>query len=64
MELAWKDLNITIPFKNIKKEVNNKENKVILNNLSGKLIPGTFTTILGPSGSGKTTLLDLLSGRL
>ena len=38
--------------------------KKILNNLNGRLKPGSFTAILGPSGSGKTTLLNFLSGRL
>jgi ABC-type multidrug transport system ATPase subunit len=46
------------------KKVMQDQEKVILDNLKGRLKPGTFTAILGPSGSGKTTLLNLLSGRL
>lgn len=70
MELAWKNLTITatieVPGKDEKtgKKISVKQEKVILNNLKGKLRPANFTAILGPSGSGKTTLLNLLSGRL
>ncbi len=38
--------------------------KVILNNVSGTFVPGTFTAILGSSGSGKTSFLNFLSGRI
>lgn len=69
MELAWKNLTITATIQvptvlpNGKKGTKNEE-KVILDNLQGKLKAGNFTAILGPSGSGKTTLLNFLSGRL
>ena len=36
----------------------------IVNDISGVIKSGSFTTILGPSGSGKTTFLNFLSNRL
>lgn len=36
--------------------------KVILENLSLKLVEGSFTTLLGQNGSGKSTLMRILSG--
>ena len=37
--------------------------KLILDNVSGTVLPGQFLTIIGASGSGKTTLLSFLSGK-
>jgi ABC-type multidrug transport system ATPase subunit len=39
------------------------EPKVILDDLSGSILPGQFLSIIGASGAGKTTLLNYLSGR-
>lgn len=36
--------------------------KLVLDNVSFSILPGSVTSILGPNGSGKTTLLKLLLG--
>lgn len=52
-----------IEIKNIYKEYENGEDKlVVLNNISLKINENDFIVILGPSGSGKSTLLNAISG--
>lgn len=36
---------------------------MIINGVSGTVLPGQFVSIIGASGAGKTTLLNYLSGR-
>ncbi|KAI0124768.1 ATP-binding cassette transporter [Xylariales sp. AK1849] len=52
---AWKDLCLDIQV--------GKEQRRLLNNVSGWLEPGTITALMGVSGAGKTTLLDTLAQR-
>ncbi|KAK0185967.1 hypothetical protein F5146DRAFT_163180 [Armillaria mellea] len=35
--------------------------KVVLDSVSGRVLPGQMMAILGPSGAGKTTLVDILA---
>lgn len=57
IQITWKDVHITA---NINKKT---EPKMIINNVSGTVLPGQFVSIIGASGAGKTTLLNYLSGR-
>jgi ABC-type multidrug transport system ATPase subunit len=35
---------------------------VLLDNVSGRVLPGRLTAIIGPSGAGKSSLLNVLAG--
>lgn len=39
------------------------DSKLIIDRVSGTIMPGQFLAIIGASGAGKTTLLNYLSGR-
>lgn len=65
IQLAWKDVHIqALPKTGCCGKKGTGEPKVILNNVSGSVLPGQFVSIIGASGAGKTTLLNYLSGRL
>lgn len=53
-----------LTIKNLHKqfEFRHKGNIVVLNNISLKVTPGQFVSIVGPSGSGKTTFLKIIAG--
>lgn len=57
VQLVFKNVNIDV-------KTTTKENKRILNNVSGRFGPGELTAIMGPSGSGKTTMLNALTGKI
>ncbi|XP_045819245.1 ABC transporter G family member 1-like [Trifolium pratense] len=62
ISLTWKDLWVTVAASSSKGKM--KENKSILDGLTGYAKPGQLLAIMGPSGCGKSTLLDALAGRL
>ena len=38
--------------------------RLLLNNVSGRVLSGKLEALMGPSGSGKTTLLSVIGGRM
>ena len=65
IQLNWQNVYIsTNPTSGCCGKNKNLEPKVILDNVSGSVLPGQFLSIIGASGAGKTTLLNYLSGRL
>ncbi|KAL4341072.1 hypothetical protein GQ457_08G000810 [Hibiscus cannabinus] len=53
IEVAFKDLTITLKGKNIH----------LMRCVTGKLSPGRVSAVMGPSGAGKTTFLSALTGK-
>ncbi|KAJ7253386.1 hypothetical protein B0H12DRAFT_1233691 [Mycena haematopus] len=39
------------------------DEKVVLDAVSGRVLPGQMMAVLGPSGAGKTTLVEILAGK-
>lgn len=64
IQLTWKEIHITaIPPKKGCCRKEQADPKVIIDDVSGTVLPGQFLAIIGASGAGKTTLLNYLSGR-
>ncbi|KUF87386.1 RNA polymerase III transcription repressor MAF1 [Phytophthora nicotianae] len=59
--LAWS--HVTLKVTTASNESKRKEEKVILNDVSGSAHPGQLLVMMGPSGAGKSSLLDCISGR-
>eukprot|EP00884_Botryococcus_braunii_P010508 jgi/Botrbrau1/19459/Bobra.0338s0079.1 len=55
--LVWQDVEYSIKLKA-------GPEKKILQQCSGRVLPGEMLAIVGPSGAGKSTLLDLLAMRI
>ncbi|RLN47683.1 hypothetical protein BBJ29_000574 [Phytophthora kernoviae] len=59
--LEWSHVSLKVTAKN--PTTNRREEKTILNDVSGAARPGQLLVMMGPSGAGKSSLLDCISGR-
>lgn len=55
--ICWSNVNLTLKSKK-------RDDRKILNNLSGEAEAGQLLAIMGPTGCGKTSLVSVLSGRV
>lgn len=55
LDVAFENLSLTV--------IVGKEEKVVVNEVSGRLRSNTMTAVMGGSGSGKSSLLNALCGR-
>ncbi|KAI0737947.1 ABC transporter [Daedaleopsis nitida] len=65
--IAWTDISYfvmrpTTGFSLRRRRADNSEHrKVVLDGVTGRVVPGEMMAILGPSGAGKTTLIEILA---
>ena len=66
VDILWKDFSVVRPLSKSEKRVRWRNGEStdplpVVNQITGIIKKGTFTTILGASGSGKTSFLNFLS---
>ncbi|SCZ90311.1 BZ3500_MvSof-1268-A1-R1_Chr1-3g01909 [Microbotryum saponariae] len=62
--MHWSGLSYTLPQRRFGVlGQRRRAGRVILDNLSGRVQPGTLCAILGPTGAGKSTFVELLAGK-
>ncbi|KAF9501097.1 hypothetical protein BDN71DRAFT_1439338 [Pleurotus eryngii] len=65
--VEWDDVSYTIsPTSQFMGKIFHRSehnDKVVLDSVSGRVLPGQMMAILGPSGAGKTTLVEILAGK-
>merc|ERR1712178_201314 len=59
-DLVWKDVSFSVQVPD-PDDPKLKKEKVLLEECSGHVEPGSLVAIMGPSGCGKSTLLDILA---
>lgn len=53
VQIEWKDVTVTVTV--------NKQEKKILDNITGNATAGQLLAIMGSSGAGKTTFMNVLT---
>merc|ERR1712048_316185 len=59
-DLVWQDVSFSVQVPD-PDDPKSKKEKVLLEECSGHVEPGSLVAIMGPSGCGKSTLLDILA---
>lgn len=54
---SWRHISYMIP-------APGGQHKMLLDEVSGYVVPGKLTGLMGESGAGKTTLFNVLAGRV
>ncbi|KAG6901006.1 hypothetical protein C0995_002576 [Termitomyces sp. Mi166 len=54
---SWQHINYTVP-------ISDEEDRKLLSDVTGYVVPGKLTGLMGESGAGKTTLLNVLAQRV